>query len=47
MKNKIVLITGGSRGIGKAAAAEFASLGAKVIILHNNKEVAGGVLVAR
>jgi 3-oxoacyl-[acyl-carrier protein] reductase len=39
MKNKIVLITGGSRGIGQAAAKEFFRLGAKVIILHNNKSV--------
>lgn len=37
MKDKIVLITGGSRGIGAACAAEFTSLGAEVIILHRNK----------
>jgi 3-oxoacyl-[acyl-carrier protein] reductase len=39
MKDKIVLITGGSRGIGLATAREFMGLGAKVIIAHNNKSV--------
>lgn len=32
MKNKTVLITGASRGIGAAAAREFASLGANVML---------------
>lgn len=32
MKNKTVLITGASRGIGAAAAREFAQLGAKVML---------------
>ncbi len=31
MRNKIVLITGASRGIGASAAREFAKLGAKVM----------------
>ncbi|MGF1699572.1 SDR family oxidoreductase [Photobacterium makurazakiensis] len=32
MKNKVVIITGGSNGIGKASALEFANLGANVLI---------------
>ena len=39
MKDKIVLITGGSRGIGLAAAKEFISGGGKVIIMHSNPAV--------
>jgi len=42
MENKIVLITGGSRGIGLATAKEFAGLGAKVIILHKDESVTAG-----
>jgi 3-oxoacyl-[acyl-carrier protein] reductase len=34
---KIVLITGGSRGIGRAVADRFAELGAKVIITYKSK----------
>ena len=33
MTNKVVLITGASRGIGAAAAREFAAQGAKVALL--------------
>ncbi|MDC7125949.1 MAG: glucose 1-dehydrogenase [Spirochaetales bacterium] len=41
IKDKVVLITGGSSGIGRAAALDFASLGAKIVVTaaHN---VAGG-----
>ncbi len=36
MKDKTVLITGGSRGIGKATAIMFGALGANVIIHYNS-----------
>ena len=36
LKNKSVIITGASRGIGKAIAINFAKLGAKVIISSRN-----------
>ncbi len=38
MNNKIVLITGGSSGIGKAAAIELHKQGAKIILQARNIE---------
>lgn len=38
VKNKVVIITGGSRGIGKATANLFAQEGATVVILARDKE---------
>ena len=32
IQGKVVMITGGATGMGKATAKEFASLGAKVIV---------------
>lgn len=39
MKNKVVLVTGGSRGIGFAVAQEFVATGAKVLVIHNDPKV--------
>ncbi|MBT1701079.1 SDR family oxidoreductase [Fulvivirgaceae bacterium PWU4] len=38
MENKVVIITGGSSGIGKAMAIEFGSKGSKILITGRNKE---------
>ena len=43
MKNKIVLIVGGSGGIGSACARVFAKGGAKVVLAARNQEKAEGV----
>lgn len=39
-KGKIVLITGGSRGIGRSIAKEFSRLGASIIINYKNNDIA-------
>ena len=36
MKDKVVIITGGSSGIGKALAAEFGARGSKIMITGRN-----------
>ena len=38
MRGKVVLITGGSRGIGRSTALEFGKLGASVVIVYNNND---------
>ncbi len=37
--NKVVLVTGSSRGIGKATIVEFASKGYNVVINYFNKHI--------
>ena len=37
-KNKVVLITGASSGIGRESAIEFAKLGANIILVSRTKE---------
>ena len=38
MKDKVVIITGGSSGIGKALATEFGKKGSKILITGRNKD---------
>ncbi|MEK8019691.1 MAG: SDR family NAD(P)-dependent oxidoreductase [Candidatus Parabeggiatoa sp.] len=38
LKNKVAIITGGSRGLGKAIALKFASHGASLILVATHKE---------
>ena len=38
LENKIILVTGANRGIGKTASIKYASLGAKVILLGRSLE---------
>lgn len=43
MTDKVVMITGASRGIGEAAARLFADQGAKVVLLARSKERIAGI----
>lgn len=47
LQNKVALVTGGSRGIGRAIALEFASLGAAVVVNYNSSAEAAGETVKK
>ncbi len=44
MKNKVVLITGATSGIGKASALKFAAAGAKVVVSGRREELGHAVV---
>jgi 3-oxoacyl-[acyl-carrier protein] reductase len=46
LKDKVALVTGGSRGIGRAIALAYGSLGAKVIVNYAGNEAAAKETVA-
>jgi dehydrogenase/reductase SDR family member 7B len=46
MKDKVVIITGGSSGIGKALAEEFGKKGAKILITGRKKEALDEVITS-
>jgi 3-oxoacyl-[acyl-carrier protein] reductase len=45
LKYKVAIVTGSSRGIGKAIALEFARQGAKVVVTYNHQAVDAGDVV--
>ncbi len=46
LKNKVAIVTGASRGIGRAVALKLGSLGAKVIVNYNQSANAAETVVA-
>jgi len=45
-KNKVVLVTGGSRGIGAACVKLFADSGAQIAFTYNTNEDAANQIIA-
>jgi 3-oxoacyl-[acyl-carrier protein] reductase len=46
LSRKVALVTGASRGIGRACAIKLASLGAKVVVNYNKNAAAAEEVVA-
>lgn len=44
LKNKVIIITGGGAGVGRAAALAFAEIGARVVVADVNREAGHGVI---
>ncbi|MEN9563630.1 MAG: 3-oxoacyl-[acyl-carrier-protein] reductase [Chloroflexota bacterium] len=47
LENKVALVTGGSRGIGRAIALDFAERGAAVVVNYNNSPAAAEEVVKK
>ena len=47
LENKVALITGGSRGIGRAVALELAARGAAVVVNYNKSPEAADEVVKK
>ena len=47
LKNKVIVISGGTKGVGKAAALAFAREGAKVVIGGRDEQSAEKILAKR
>jgi 3-oxoacyl-[acyl-carrier protein] reductase len=46
LENKVAIVTGGSRGIGRAVALKLASLGARVVVNYNQNAGAADEVIA-
>ena len=46
LRNKVVLFTGGSSGVGAAVACAFGAQGARVAVHYRNSHAAAGTTVA-